>query len=268
MTVNDQHQGSRHNPQELLKKGDRLFSSQRMPVRLNTEPYAFAVRRNQQRTQQIETLIVSNTGPLNRGVASAGPGALKRRDQRKTAFIGQSEGSAQLATLFLSWAALPLSSVPPPHHSSAAVPVVAVDYSIPSAASHAKQHSGCSGPQTAARSRAQSGPVSSNLQHTRRRRRLDPTPSPAVSPGAPTISWADQAGGLPSSSGGAWLGPANVPHSAWLHSAAPQLPGPAYPGRAMPVRAPGSPPVVHLSLFVSCPYYDTTNDFLYSIINR
>lgn len=182
MTVQDQNQRSRCEPKDLTQKGDHFVSGERMPVRLNTQLDFSALRRNQQGTQQIETFVVGDTGPSFGSLPSPRPGPLQRRDHGKAAFIFQNEGRAQLPTLFLSWAALPPSSVPPPHRRVAEAPVADAGCSIPSAASRAKRRSVYNGLQTTPRSRVRSGPASSNLRHIRRRRPLDPKPFPAVSP--------------------------------------------------------------------------------------
>jgi len=267
MTINHQHQRSGHDPQELLHKGDHLFSGQRMPVRLNTQFYPSALRRNQQRTQQIETLVMGDAGPSLRGLASSGPGTLQRRDQREAAFIFQNEGRAQLPGLFLSWANLPASTVLPLPHPAAAALAEAAGCSIPFAASRAKRRSVCNGLQTAPRSHAQSGLGSSNLRRTRRRRPHDPALFPAVSPVSPIVSAAAPAV-EPPSSWGASLHTSTVEPPARLRSTALQLPGSSYPVRARPARVAGSRPVVHLFLFVSCPYYDTIYDYRYSKLNK
>jgi len=223
-----------------------------MPVRLNTQLDSSALRRNQQGTQQIETFVMGDAGPSLGSLPSPRPGPLQRRDQREAAFIFQNEGRAQLATLFLSLATLPPSSVPPPHHRAAAAPVEDAGCSIPSAASRAKRRSVCNGLQTAPRSHAQSGLGSSNLRRTRRRRPHDPAPFPAVSPVSPIVSSAAPAV-EPPSSWGASLHTSTVERPARLRSTAPQLPGFSYPVRGELARVAGSQPVVHLFLFVSCP---------------
>ena len=200
------------------------------------------------------------------GLPSPRPGPLQRRDHGKAGFIFQNEGRAQLATLFLSWAALPPSSVPPPHRRAVEAPAGVVGCSIPSAASRAKRRSVCNGLQTTPRSRVRSGPASSNLRHIRRRRPLDPKPFPAVSPVSTIISSACPAV-APPSSWGVSLHTSTVERPARLRSIVPQLLGSSYPVRGELARVAGSRPVVHLFLFVSCPYYDTIYDYCYSKIN-
>src|SRR5271157_3148089 len=267
MSIDNQHQGSRHDPQELLQEGDHLCSSQRMPIRLNAQLYLSALRRNQQRSQQIETLVVGDAGPSLGGLPSPRPSPLQWRHHGKASFILQSEGSAQLARLFLSSATLPPSTWRSLHHPAAAAPVEAVGCSSPSAASRAKRRWWCNELQTAPRSHAQSGPRSSNLRRNRTHTPLDPEPFPAAAPVLPTISWAAPAV-VPPSSWGVSLHTSTVEPPAWLRSTAPQLPGSSSPVGARPNHVAGLRPVVHLSLFVSCPHYDTTNDYRYSKINR
>ena len=110
MAIPDQDDGTGHSIKNLSKESNYLFACQTMPVRTDTQTNSFAFRRDQQCSQQVETLVMIDGSLPDRGLATPRPGPFERRNQRKTAFIFQNEGSAQLATLFLSWA-VPLSSI-------------------------------------------------------------------------------------------------------------------------------------------------------------
>jgi hypothetical protein len=199
MAIPDQNDVTGYPIENLLKEDDYLFTCETMPIRTDTQTNSFAFRRDQQRSQQVETLVMIDGCPLNRCLASPRPSSVKRRDKGKTAFIFQNEGSAQLATLFLSLA-VPLSSTAQwlPHFD-ATVGVAVVGCSNPSAASHARQHWSHSERQIVARSPEQSDPGSSSLRYTQRHKLLCPALSPAVSSACQTICWDDLASDLFSS---------------------------------------------------------------------
>src|SRR5215211_3625751 len=140
-----------------------------MPVRTNAQTNSFALWRYQQDTQQVQALMMVKGGSQDRCPAATRPTAFEWRDKRKPAFIFQSEGSAQLLALFLSWAVPQSSTARWLPHPGVAVGAGVVGYSNPSAASHA-------------RSPGQSDLASSSCPHTRRHTLLYPTPSPSVSP--------------------------------------------------------------------------------------
>jgi len=267
MAVQNHNQGSRRQVKDLLKKSNHLFSGQGVPVGLDSQSDLPALRGNQECSQYIEALVVRNARPMGRRLTSARPGALQRRDQRIAAFIFQNEGRTQLLTLFLS------SVIPPPsnarflHRSVATEHAGVAGYSSPSAASRATLHSSYSALQTTARSPVQSGQASNNPRRIRRQRSLCPKPFPVASPAAPTASLVDLADSL-SSSWGVSPHPASDTRSARLRSAVLPLPEGSSLVPAEPAPAAEIQPVVHLFLFVSCPYYDTIHDFLYSKINR
>lgn len=176
-----------------MEKGNHLFSGQAVPVGLEAQPNSFSLRRNQQHAQEIKTLVMVDAGADDRRLAAASPAALKRRDQREAAFIFESPGSAQLPTLFLSWAVLLPSSAQWLRHPAGGDGVAVADCSNPSDPSHARRSSGDSGLQTIARSLGRSGRASNSFQHIRRHTLLDPEPFPAFSLASRIISWVAQA---------------------------------------------------------------------------
>jgi len=193
VAIPDQDDRTGYSMKNLLKEDDHLFAGETMPVRADTQTNSFAFWRDQQCSQQAQTLVMINGGTLDRRLAPPRPAPFERRNQRKTTFLFQYEGSAQLATLFLSWA-VPLSSIARwlPHLGAMVVAAV-VGYSSPSAASHARQHWSHSERQRVARSLERSDPESSSLRHTQKHRLLCPALSPVASPASLTISSDDQA---------------------------------------------------------------------------
>ena len=103
MAIPHENNRARNTTEDLLEKGNHLFSGQAVPVGLEAQPNSFSLRRNQQHAQEIKTLMMFDAGADDRRLAAASPAALKRRDQREAAFIFESPGSAQLPTLFLSY---------------------------------------------------------------------------------------------------------------------------------------------------------------------
>ena len=188
MTIPDQHDRSRNETENLSKKMDHLFAGETMPVRTNTQPNSFALGRDQQRSQQIETLVMIDGSPLDRRLAAPRPGPFERRNKRKTAFIFQNQSSAQLATLFLSVAVLLPSTARWQLRPDAVVDVVGVGCSNPSAASRARQRWSHIEHQTTARSPERSDPGSSNCLHIQRHRLLCPTLSQGVSSAGQIVS--------------------------------------------------------------------------------
>ena len=182
-------------------------------MRTDTQTNSLAFRRDQQCSQQVETLVMLDGRPLDRCLATPRPGPFERRNKRKTAFIFQNEGSAQLATLFLS-SAVPLSSLDRSlPHPDKTVGAGVVGYSNPSAASHTRPRWSHSAHQTTARSPGRSDPVSSSRPHIRRHRLLCLVPLPSVSPASPTASSDDRVDEWLFSSLDAWH-PAPAVHGA------------------------------------------------------
>src|SRR5215211_516502 len=199
MAIPDHDQGTGHPIENLLKEGDHLFACQTMPIRTDTQTNSFAFRRDQQSSQQVETLVMVDGGLLDRCLTTPRPSPFKWRNQRKTAFILQNEGSAQLATLFLSWAVLLSSTARWLLHRGAMVAAAVVGYSNPSAASHARRHWSRSERQIIARSPERSDPGSSSLRHTQRHTLLCPVLSPGASSAWQTIFSDDRLSNLLSS---------------------------------------------------------------------
>ena len=204
MAIPNHDNGTRHPIKNLLKKGDHLFTCQTTPIRTDTQKNSFAFRRDQQRSQQVETLVMIDRGLLDKCLTAPRPGPLKWRNQRKTAFILQNEGSAQLATLFLSWAVLLSSIAQWLLHFGAMVAAAVVGYSNPSAASHARRYWSRNEHQIIARLPERSDLRSSSLRHTQRHTLLCPVLSPSASSAWQTIFSDDRASDLLSSFWAFW----------------------------------------------------------------
>lgn len=115
VSVPYQYNRARHSPKNLSKESNHFLARQAIPVRAQAQADLPASGRNEQHSQQVETLMVINRSPHNRCLSTPRPATFKRRNHRKATFVFKSEGSAQSATLFLSSAAL-LPSIPGSHH--------------------------------------------------------------------------------------------------------------------------------------------------------
>lgn len=215
MAIPDEDNRSRNEMENLSQKADDLFAGETMPVRTNTQTNSFALGRDQQRSQQIETLMMINGGSLDRRLAAPRPGPFERRNERKTAFIFQNEGSAQLATLFLPAAVLLPSTARWQPRPDTKVGVAVAGCSSPADASHARQRWSHTEHQITARLPARSDPVSSNCPHIQRHMLLCPMLSQDVSSAWQTASSGDQVDDWLSSSLAFLLPLANDPRSAW-----------------------------------------------------
>ncbi len=87
MAIPNQNDVTGYPIENLSKEGDHLFARETMPVRTDAQTNSVALRRDQQSPQQVETLVMLNGCPLNRGLPSPRPGAVKRRNKGKTTFI-------------------------------------------------------------------------------------------------------------------------------------------------------------------------------------
>ena len=193
MAIPDEDNRSRNEIENLSKKANYLFASETMPIRTNTQTNSFPFGRDQQDTQQVEPLAMIDGGSLDRCLSTTRPSPLEWRNERKPAFIFQRQGSAQLATLFLSAAALLPSTARWQIHHDTMAGVAVAGCSSPSAASHARRRWSHAEHQTTARSPVRSDPVSNNCSHIQRHMLLCPTLSPDVSAAWQTASSGDQA---------------------------------------------------------------------------
>jgi hypothetical protein len=104
MAVPDEDDGTGDGTKDLFEKGDHIFTSQVMPIRLDAQSHSFAIWRDQQHAQKIETLMMVYTSAQEGCLPTTRPGPLERRHQGEAAFIFKTQRGAQLPTLFLSWA--------------------------------------------------------------------------------------------------------------------------------------------------------------------
>jgi hypothetical protein len=141
MAIPDNHKLPGNQAQDLLEKGNHLVSSQVMPVGSDAQTNSFATGRYQQHAQEIDMLVVFHAGTLNRRLTTARPRPFERRDPSEAASIFKTQGSAQLATLFLSSAMPLLSTARSPRRCAAGLGAEGAGCSSPYAASHAKRRS-------------------------------------------------------------------------------------------------------------------------------
>lgn len=117
-------------PQQLLQKCHNLHTGQRASVRADAQLETFfAMIRNKDSTQQIQSLMVIQTGAHHRRVPTGRPSPFQWRNERKAAFIFKNQCSFQLTPLFLSVAKCISSSAESPHHRVGALGVADVDCS-------------------------------------------------------------------------------------------------------------------------------------------
>ncbi len=153
MLIPDHNQWSPHVMQEMFEKDQRLSAGQRTPIGLYMQLDLARRRRHAQGTDQIETFVMRNAGAKHRRLPARGPGALERRNQRKSAFIGENQRRPALTPLFLSAARCSVSSVEWRRHRVPRGAVAVSDNSIPSAVADATPHSDDSALETSPRSR-------------------------------------------------------------------------------------------------------------------
>jgi hypothetical protein len=196
-------------------------------------------------------------GPQARRLSPRRPGALERRDERKTAFILQCEACAQLATLFLSWVAHSPSIVPQPGRLAGRAPAAAAGCSSPSGASHARLHWGCSAPRTIARSPVRCGPASSNSRRIQKRKPRAPEPSSGASLASLTIASVVRTASELFSSSDVCPLPANGLPSAESLPVSQRPPSAVFHSSAAPILWHAAPRVARQSLCFACPHYGT-----------
>lgn len=109
MVIPNQYDLAWDDPQQLLQKGDDLFSSQAMSVRADRQFDLVSARAHQECVQQVQPLMMCQTGPDSRRTTARCPTSLERRDQRETTFIFKHQRSKQFTPLFLSLARLSVS---------------------------------------------------------------------------------------------------------------------------------------------------------------
>ena len=190
MVIPHQNDLTWNDPQQLLQESHNFFATQATPVRTRGQFDRVAIRFYQQRTQQVQPLVMLQAGADGWRVSARRPAAFERRDQREAAFIYKNQPGLQFTPLFLSLAKLAASrkqSLPRRVGSPAAA---ASGCSSPCDPSHARLHWAHTGPQTVPRSHARSVPASSSLLHIRghTRRTITLLPAAAV---ARCSTWSD-----------------------------------------------------------------------------
>jgi len=241
-------------PQYLLQKSNHLFTAQAVPIRTCRQSDLATIRADQQCTQQIQSLVVLQTGPQSGRMSSKRPAAFERRDQGKAALIFKNQRGQQLTPLFLSLARRAVSrrrSFP----RRVGLPNVAPSgYSNPCDPSHTTHHWTQSVLQTAPKSHDRSDRASSNLQHIREHRRhvttLVPTAASAHRLGVGACRAAAR-----SSSSDFWLPGASAARSVLLAREARQPLWHSFLARAASGRVHAFRPVVCRFHRVSYPYY-------------
>lgn len=241
MLIPDQDQRAGEPGQQDLQKRDHFLASQRAPVSSGDQRDSTAAGCHAQGTQQIEPLVMRQTGADGGCVPATRPGSFERRKQRKSALIQHDQPCAKSPTLFLSAAKRSAANGRRhPRHArwTGAEPV---DYSTPHAASGATRRWGDSALQRVARSTGPSAPKSRNPRCSHERVPHVPVrvPSaPLVWPSIVPVSQAD-AGVCVASAACA----SGAPFGA-SHRPLPRPPAPRSPSLRAAVRADGERPTV------------------------
>src|SRR5437773_6065482 len=102
MMIPHENKFTSNRPKQLLQKCDDLHTSQRASVRPDAQLEIFLTMiRNEYSTQQIQSLMVIQTGAYHGRVPTRRPSPFQWRNQRKAAFIFQNQRGFQLTPLFL-----------------------------------------------------------------------------------------------------------------------------------------------------------------------
>jgi len=251
MVIPHQYNRPANTPQQPSEKGDHLFATQRAAMRTDRQLQLAASWRNQQRAEQVQPLMMIQTGSHTGGLSTRRPGTLERRNQRKTAFIFSCQRRVQFTPLFLSAARCSDASAPLLARPDRTDVAGAVGNSSLCAAEYARRHSDGSAHQTAARSDEPSGRASSSPRHSRGRKHHASVPFPAAATVWQSIGWAVQARAWPWASGSRLLAATGARHGPSLQAV--QL----FPLLACWPAEVSSPacdglPTVQMSLLISC----------------
>ncbi len=122
--------------------------------------------RHTQGTDQVQALIVFQTGAQGGRLPTRSPSPLQRRDQRKARFIGKNESCAQFTAVFLYAARYTASNGQWLFHLAPNRDAAVFENSSQDGATGTKRCSNDSVRGTTARSAEQSDPASSNLRHS------------------------------------------------------------------------------------------------------
>lgn len=76
-------------PQQMFQKSNHMLTVQSLPRRLETQLELAPARRDTYCPDQVQALVVLDTGAQHRRLPAWRPGPFERRDQGKAAFIGE-----------------------------------------------------------------------------------------------------------------------------------------------------------------------------------
>ena len=153
--------------QQMGQKTFHFISCDRASMRLEVQADLAPSRRHTDTADQVEPVMMIQTGVLGGRLPAWRPGVLQRRHRRKPRFIEKKQPGLEINPLFLSAAKRSASNEQSLAHCAPGSSAAAFDYSSPYVASstkHCSYHSGC---QTVPRSHGQCDPGSRNLLHIR-----------------------------------------------------------------------------------------------------
>ena len=141
MLVPDQYNGANDLIQEMLEESDHFVATQRAPMGLNVQLDPALGRTDTYGSDQIETLVVLDTGADRWRLSAGCPRAFERADQGEAAFIGKNQRGPQALPLFLYAARHSVSNEQLLHRRVRTCAVVVFGNSTPSVGADAKRRS-------------------------------------------------------------------------------------------------------------------------------
>ena len=127
MIIPNENNFTSDRPKQLLQKSHNLHTGQRASEGTDAQLETFfTMIRNEHSTQQIQSLMVIQTGRHHRCMPTGRPSPFQRRNERKTAFIFKNQRRLQLTPLFLSVAKCISSNAVSPHRLAGALVVADV----------------------------------------------------------------------------------------------------------------------------------------------
>jgi hypothetical protein len=167
MFIPHQNDGAGNLLQQMDQKRFHFFSRDGSTMPLEVQADFTPSRRHTQAADQVEPVMMIQTGVLGGRLPAQCPGALQRRDRRKPRFIEKKQPRLEINPLFLSVAKRSVSNAQSLAHCAPGSAAGAFDYSSPCAASSTKHCSYDTGSQLVPRSHGQYDPGSNSLLHSR-----------------------------------------------------------------------------------------------------
>jgi len=170
--IPDQHDRTRDVSQHGFQKPEDVVTRQRIGRALNAHPQPPTFGRDHQSADQVQAVMMVQTGPDLGRLSDWAPTALQGRNQRKALLIQPNQRCLKGQPLFLPLVARWSASHQPPRHPARQGPVAAFDGSISSGARDAKRCWGDSAPRIDQKSLGLFDPRSSDRPDSRGHKHL------------------------------------------------------------------------------------------------